>query len=151
MGNGADLATGNGTVGYTYNIGTYDVTIGQYAAFLNAVAASDPYALYYVGMDGDVLTTGISRSGMSGSYHYAVVGNPNVPAIDISWGAAARFANWMQNGQPTNLGEAAGSTETGAYTLNGHFDNAYLESVMRNPGATIVLPSQDEWYKAAYY
>ena len=35
------------------------------------------------------------------------------------WVNAARFANWLQNGQPTNLGEAAGSTETGAYTLNG--------------------------------
>ena len=27
-----------GAVGYTYNIGKYEVTAGQYAAFLNAVA-----------------------------------------------------------------------------------------------------------------
>ena len=35
-----------GAVAYTYAIGKYEVTAGQYAAFLNAVAAIDPYALY---------------------------------------------------------------------------------------------------------
>ncbi len=37
-GNAADPATGSlyGAVGYTYNIGTYDVTNSQYVEFLNA-------------------------------------------------------------------------------------------------------------------
>ena len=41
-GNANDPATGNlyGGVAYAYAIGTYDVTIGQYAEFLNAVAAT---------------------------------------------------------------------------------------------------------------
>ena len=30
------MATGYGAVDYSYNIGTYDVTVGQYVAFLNA-------------------------------------------------------------------------------------------------------------------
>ena len=40
-GNAAD-STGYGSVGYTYSIGTYDVTLTQYTAFLNAVAATVP-------------------------------------------------------------------------------------------------------------
>ena len=40
-GNAAD-STGYGAVAYEYQIGKYDVTIGQYVAFLNAVAQSDP-------------------------------------------------------------------------------------------------------------
>ncbi len=31
------------TLKYHYRIGKYDVTVGQYAAFLNAVAATDTY------------------------------------------------------------------------------------------------------------
>ena len=58
--------------------------------------------------------------------------------FNVSWGDAARFANWMGNGEPTNLGEAVGSTETGAYTLNGD-TTSYLET--RNAGATYALPS----------
>jgi hypothetical protein len=34
-GNAADPLTGHGAVAYSYNIGTYDVTNSQYAAFLN--------------------------------------------------------------------------------------------------------------------
>ena len=46
-GNANDSATGNlyGGVAYDYAIGTYDVTIGQYTDFLNAVAATDTYSL----------------------------------------------------------------------------------------------------------
>src|SRR5262245_60935848 len=35
-----------GSVAYGYDIGTYEVTNAQYAAFLNAKAASDPLGLY---------------------------------------------------------------------------------------------------------
>lgn len=39
--------SGIGAVAYDYQIGKYDVTIGQYTAFLNAVAATDTYPLQY--------------------------------------------------------------------------------------------------------
>jgi formylglycine-generating enzyme required for sulfatase activity len=39
-----------GTVGYSYSIGTYEVTNAQYAEFLNAKAKSDPLGLYHVDM-----------------------------------------------------------------------------------------------------
>ena len=35
-----------GAVDYVYNIGKYEVTVGQYTEFLNAVAATDPFGLY---------------------------------------------------------------------------------------------------------
>jgi hypothetical protein len=44
-GNAADTrydATGFGSVGYNYQIGKYEVTVGQYIEFLNAVAKADP-------------------------------------------------------------------------------------------------------------
>ena len=151
-GNAPDPATDGlcGAVNYVYDIGTYDVTTGQYTALLNAVAASDPYGLYYSGMATDLPTAGIARSGSAGSYSYSVIGNPNMPAFDTSWGDAARMANWMQNGQP-NGAEGMGTTETGAYTLNGATSNANLMAVTRNTTATIFIPSEDEWYKAAYF
>ena len=52
-GNVADPATGSlyGSVPYTFQMGTYDVTTGQYVAFLNAVATqSDPFGCTTRGM-----------------------------------------------------------------------------------------------------
>ena len=144
----SDGTTGYGSVPYVYRIGTYDVTTGQYAAFLNAVAATDPYGVYSFEMNGDKF--GISQSGSSGNYSYAVHGNPNVPMFEVTWGDAARFANWLQNGQPTGA-EGPATTEAGAYTLNGAVTSAALLTITRNPGATTFLPSENEWYKAAYY
>ena len=120
-GNAADT-TGYGAVGYTYQIGTYDVTLSQYTAFLNAVARTDTYGLYHSGMATAYPTIGITQSGSPGDYTYSVTGSygqaTNCPIFDVSWGDAARFCNWLQNGQPTGA-EGNGTTETGAYTLNG--------------------------------
>jgi len=174
-GNAADT-TGCGAVGYNYSIGKYDVTVGQYCEFLNAVAKTDSYYLYTSGMAMGYVspTVGIARSGSWGNYSYSVAYDaaawstysnnyPNLyssplaaasacPIFDTNWGDAARFCNWLQNGQPSfaagTPGEVAGSTETGAYTLNG--DMSYLLEP-RNTGATWFLPSENEWYKAAYY
>ena len=44
----------------------------------------------------------IQRSGSSGSYTYSVAADwANRPVNYVSWGDAARFANWLHNGQPT--------------------------------------------------
>ncbi len=144
-GNAAD-SNGYGSVGYTYQIGKYDVTLSQYAAFLNAVAKTDTYGLYNTGMETDFpnnygVSIGISRTGSSGSYSYSVMGNGNMPVFDVTWGDAARFCNWLQTG----------STETGAYTMNNATTSSALMAITRNANATYVLPTQNEWYKAAYY
>jgi hypothetical protein len=110
-GNSSDT-TGYGAVTSNYWIGTYEVTIGQYAALLNAVADSDPNGLYFSNMESDPSLAGIARTGSSGAFAYAVIGpsgltpagaaSPgNRPISYVSWFNAARFANWMSNGRPT--------------------------------------------------
>jgi hypothetical protein len=148
-GNPADPATGAGAVDYTYQMGTYDVTVSQYTAFLNAVAASDPYTLYINRMGTDTNIAEIARSGTSGNYTYSVVGSTgNDPIAYVEWPDTLRFANWLSNGQPTGP-EGPGTTETGSYTLNGA--TSVFADITRNPDATWVLPTEDEMYKAAYY
>jgi formylglycine-generating enzyme len=157
--NAADPLTTYGSVDHAYRIGAYDVTVGQYCQFLNAVAKTDDYGLYSDQMGWAYPTIKITRSGTSGDYSYSVGGGysaaANCPIFSVSWASAARFVNWLQNGQPSfpagTPGEIAGSTETGAYSLNGANDNDSLAMVTRNPDATYFLPSLDEWYKAAYY
>ena len=147
-----------GGVGYTYDIGRYEVTAGQYVEFLNAVAATDTYGLYNPQMNSSEFGCQITQHGSSGSYTYDFAGRPsgteadwsNRPVNYVSWGDAARFANWLHNGQPTGL-QDAGSTETGSYDLYGATSDSDLLSVTRSTDATVVLPSEDEWYKAAYY
>ena len=158
----APSSIGYGSVGYVYNIGKYDVTVGQYVQFLNAVAKTDPYGLYnsYMGLlpRSGYPTVNIARSGSSGNYSYSVTAGyagsnsqaANFPMFYITWGDAARFCNWLANGQPTGP-EGNGRTETGLYTLNGAMTASALARVTRNAGATYVIPTENEWYKAAFY
>ena len=136
-----------GGVEYTYSIGEYDVTLNQYVTFLNAVAQTDPYSLYNPSLATDLNVAGIKRKGASGHYTYAVIGSGSRPVTYVSWFDAARFCNWLQNGQPAGLGEVAASTEQGAYTLNG----ANSGIILKNANAVYWIPSGSEWYKAAYY
>src|SRR3954453_6765439 len=141
-----------GRVTTDYRIATTEVTNAQYVAFLNAVAASDPNSLYDARM-ASRSRGGIVQAGTSGSFMYSV--KPDVPAggpgstnytygdkpvVFVSWFDAARFANWVNNGAT-----GAASTETGAYTM------ASGVGVLRNSGATWFLPTENQWYKAAYY
>jgi sulfatase modifying factor 1 len=140
-----DHQTGFGSVAYNYRIGKYDVTVGQYTAFLNAVAATDTHGLYNPSMATDLNSAGIARSGSSGSYSYSVIGSPNHPITYVSFWDAARFANWLNNGQPTGA-QGPNTTEGGAYI---HVDNQ--TTFARQPGARVFIPTEDEWYKAAFY
>ena len=93
----------------------------------------------------------IQQSGTSGHYTYSVASDQaNRPVNYVSWADAARFANWMHNRQPTG-GQNDNTTEDGSYHLNGATNNSDLLAVVRKPGATWVIPSEDEWYKAAYH
>ena len=94
--------------------------------------------------------SGISRSGSPGSYTYSV--DPafvNRPVNYVSYWDACRFANWFHNGQPTGT-QGQGTTETGAYTLNG-YNGDDGRTIQRNAGWKWAVTSEDEWYKAAYY
>lgn len=208
-GNVADT-TGYGAVAYDYKIATTEVNLFQYTEFLNAVAQTDIYGLYSANMGSNLNIAGISRSGVSGSYTYSVVGSGNRPVTYVSAYDAMRFVNWMHNGQ------GSGSTETGAYTIstggitsvsqtgnvatvttsgatslsvgdqvtlsgvsNGVFNGTFVvtgvsgntftyttgnSGTLSGTGGTLTgasashlagagywLPTEDEWYKAAYY
>jgi len=146
-----------GAVDYTYNIGKYEVTAGQYTEFLNKVGGVDTYGLYNAGMSSTSYGSGITRSGTSGNYTYSVASDyANRPVNWVSWGDSARFANWLTNGQPTgtltgNPAQDAWLTEDGSYYLNGATSDEALMAVTRKANATWVIPSEDEWYKAAYH
>ena len=145
-----DGTTGYGSVAYNYNIGKYEVTAGQYTAFLNAVAGTDTYALYNTDMSNTGYGSGITQSGVSGGYTYSVVSDfVNRPVNYVSYWDSLRFANWLGNGQLTGA-QNASTTERGAYTLDGYtsYDG---RTIGRNAGATWAVTSEDEWYKAAYY
>lgn len=127
-----------GAVSHDYRIGKFEVTNAQYARFLNSVARSDPTALWSSpGSFG-----GINRNGTDGNYIYSLIpGRENGPVVSVTWYNAARFVNWLHNG------EGNGSTETGVYTLTGP------TSIVggRSANALFFLPTENEWYKAAYH
>ena len=143
--------TGYGGVDYFYEIGKYEVTTGEYTAFLNGVAATDTYGLYNTSMWSSQYGCKIERSGSSGSFSYSALrARKDRPVNYVSWGDAARFANWLHNGQPTGP-QGLNTTEGGAYFLNGATSNSALMAVTRKSDAVWWIPSEDEWYKAAYH
>jgi sulfatase modifying factor 1 len=132
-----------GAVADAFRIMKFEFTNQQYTEFLNSVAATDTYSLYNASM-GSNARGGITQSGASGSYTYAA--KPNMgdkPVNYVSWFDAARVSNWLMNG-----GTSSSSTETGAYTLSGSTSG---NPPAVNPGATFYVPTENQWYKAAYY
>ena len=150
-GNLGDFGGDAGAVAYNYDIGKYEVTAGQYTAFLNAVAATDTYGLYNPAMVTAAQGCKIQRSGSPGSYTYSVAADyANRPVNEVSWGDAARFSNWMYNGQPTGP-QSLSTTEDGSYYINGANTDAALMAVTRKTNATWAIANDHEWYKAAFY
>ena len=144
-GNVADPGTGSlyGAVAYAYQIGKYEVTNAQYGAFLNAADPDGANANgVYNSLMGSNSRGGITYTpGAASGQKYTLRANMgNKPVNYVSWYDSARFTNWMHNGQGT------GSTEIGAYTLSGN-----TGTITKNVGATVYIPSEDEWFKAAYY
>ena len=159
-GNPADTDTGYGAVSEQYALGKYEVTVSQYVTFLNAVAAmTDKEAIRdfwnkdmektksYVSTTGLIARTGLGTTAQPYVYTEKVDSSLGANSgkraiLSISWFSAARFANWLHNGATD-----AASTETGAYTLNYATSGVFT----KNAGARWWIPSEDEWYKAAYY
>lgn len=148
-GNQADARAGHagrGAVAYEYRIATCEVTNAQYREFLTAKAAyGDPHSLYNSQMAGTYGGIARAGSGVGGDpYVYSAKGGDanwdDRPVVFVSFWDAARFCNWMHNGQ------GGGDTETGAYINVGN-----QSTFERQADALHYLPTVDEWYKAAYY
>ena len=123
-GNAADTTT-YGAVPYEYRVGTYEITqdaIGKATA-----------------------------SGMSNVTAGAWTGSR--PAANISWYEAAAFVNWLN----TSTGNQAAYdlTFSGSWSMSlwssGQAWTAGGENLYRHKDAFYFLPSENEWYKAAYY
>jgi formylglycine-generating enzyme required for sulfatase activity len=133
---------GFGGVDYTYRISKYEVTNAQYTEFLNAVdqTGTNALALYQPLMSSDAMG-GINFDGgaANGAKYQIKPGRDKNPVVFVSFFDAMRFVNWLQNGQ------GSGATESGVYSIG----NGANE--MRNSHATYFIPSENEWYKAAYH
>jgi len=156
---------GVGAVSYSFRMGRGEVTNSQYAEFLNAVATDDVHSLYSPLMASQTFG-GIIREGVPGSFSYSVkppvvfppggplpgttYGYGDKPVVYVNWGDATRFANWLHNGQLTGA-QNVDTTEDGAYPLNGVMSRSELNAVSRSANARWWIPSEDEWYKAAYH
>ncbi len=95
--------------------------------------------------------TKATASGMSRVTAGAWTGSQ--PAANISWYGAAAFVNWLN----TSTGNQAAYdlTFSGSWSMNlwssGQAWTAGGTNLYRNKNAFYFLPSENEWYKAAYY
>ena len=141
-------ASGFGQVDYEFEIGKTLVTSAQYVVFLNSVASvADPNNLYDTSMYGPL--GGILRGESGGEFEYVVKSHwADRPVNYVAVYDAMRFVNWLENGQP--VGEQnASTTEDGTYTITQ--SGVDLHNIIRNPDSNFTLPTEDEWYKAAYH
>lgn len=132
-----NLQTEAGIVNDEYRIMKYEVTIATYCDFLNAVAKIDIHNLYDKRMR-------IVRDGFTTRFTYKPKkGYNNHPVTYINFFRAARFTNWLHNGNPDGK-QIKGVTEDGAYDMTGYMST-------HSAAAKFWIPSVEEWNKAAYY
>ncbi|MFM9045353.1 MAG: SUMF1/EgtB/PvdO family nonheme iron enzyme [Solirubrobacterales bacterium] len=166
-GNADDPETGFGGVAKAFRISRYTITLGQYTAFLNAVARRDPHRLYDPALATDLNVAGIKRTRTRNGLSYATIApsgavqspgatTANRPVTYVTWFDAARFANWMSNGQPRGR-QRPDTTENGAYNLRSKSARKGL-AVARNrtnPNTgrkpRYFIPTENQWYKVSYY
>jgi len=154
-----------GGVDYRYGIGQLEVTVAQYVAFLNTVdpLGKNEHGLYSSTESstawprfGQIDYAGKTKPGR----HYTVASPEwaNKPYGFANFLRSARFANALYNGKVLSKkasAEGAFKYVTYRVRLSRNSENGMYD--MRRPKTTrqskvgFVIPSQDEWIKAAYY
>ena len=154
-----------GAVGYGYGIGQLEVTVAQYVAFLNTAdpAGRNRHKLYSTTESssewpkyGQIDYSAHARAGR----HYAVASPEwaDKPYGFANFLRSARFANSLHNGKVVSKKASAANgfhyvtyrvrlsrrTETGMYDM-------HRRAMTRSHKSGFVIPSQNEWIKAAYY
>lgn len=135
------------------------ITVTQYCAFLNAVAKhQDPYHLYDNKLRDDSRIACINCTATTHGLEYTVldtskklpnstvvVATGDLPITYVSLLDAARFCNWMENGQPIGP-EGPETTETGSYDLVTTEKNAAADTIKIRPALqTITLKPGSKW------
>jgi formylglycine-generating enzyme required for sulfatase activity len=154
-----------GRVDHPYEIGELEVTVAQYVAFLNTVdpLGQNRHDLYVRNMGpsrwpkyGQIRRSSSAAEG--GHYSIAYPQWANKPVGLIGYLRAARFVNSLINGETLSVTKSSsGRVAVNAYKVRLSRDTEQGMYDLANPAATrarstgFVLPSQDEWIKAAYY
>ena len=130
------------------------LTIGDACNAANAIGyGAVPYE--YRASTYEITQNAITKASASGMLHVtAGAWTGNQPAANISWYEAAAFVNWLN----TSTGKTAAydlAWDGSAWSMNlwssGDAWQAGGENLYRNKNASYFLPSDNEWYKAAYY
>lgn len=147
LNNIADIRTNKGSVSYHYDIMINPVTNQEYVEFLNSVdpSGTNSHLLYSPLMNTNNNGSNNARGGIIlntnnniGNKYSVKFNFANKPVVYVSFTNAARMANWLHNNKSATL------LDSGAYTISG-------STITRNPAAKYAIPTEDEWYKAAYY
>jgi len=118
---------GCGAVSYNYRIGKYEVTNAQWNTFTAAAGAP----------------TG-NGAGHSESAYYT---GAQQPTNCVSWYEATQFCNYLTSGD-----KSKGAYQfSGDNTNPGDFLGINRDAAISSYGIAYVIPTEDEWYKAAYY
>ena len=127
-----------GRVTYTYGIGKFEVSRDIIDKYNLNFGNGNSLAITLYDMEGNGIVGG---------------NGANKPATGVSWNEAARFVNWLNT--------STGNQAAYKFTTSGVNDNIAfwatddagydVNNPYRNSLAKYVLPSYNEWYKAAYY
>jgi len=118
---------GCGAVGYEYQIGKYEITNAQWNTFTAAAGAP---------------------TGNDGGYSYSSYWTgTQQPTNRVSWYEGLQFCNYLTSGD-----KSRGVYQfSGNNTNPGDFLGINRAAAQTAYGTIYFLPSEDEWYKAAYY
>lgn len=122
----AGHTTGYGAVGYNYRIGKYEITNTQWNSFTAVAGAPTGYANAYA-----------KTSPFTGE----------MPVTNVSWYEAAQFCNYLTSGD-----KSKGVYQfSGTNASPGNFLGIDRFSAKMVYDIVYFVPSENEWYKAAYY
>ncbi len=151
-GNGDDT-TGYGGVSQAYRIMSYEWTNTQYTEFLNKIdpQGTNPNSVFNSNMGSNARGGILNTGGVDGAHYVLKTDMGNKPVNYVSWFDAARVSNWLHNGAQTygsTDATASAPQNTGAYTVGTSVSGT---PPAKNVAAEYWVPTEDEWYKAAYY
>lgn len=139
-----------GHVPYEYLLSKYLITQQEYCNFLNEVAIQEDTHNLFSPLESfrNINDSNNQHNIFFENNKYNVKnGFENKPVVNIDFYSACRFCNWMHNECPINTIQDNYSTEDGAY----NFLSRDLVVIQKNNEAKYWIPSDNEWYKAAYY
>ena len=126
-----DGSTGYGAVDYNYRIGKYEVTVGQWNQFTTLAGAP----------------TGNIVNGYNPYDEGADYSGVNLPVNRLSAHEIMQFCNYLTSGD-----KSQGAYQwTGDDTNPGDYLGIDRVLAISTYGVAYVMPTEDEWYKAAYY